>query len=204
MKQRFPGALLLLVFLAGVLVSCGEDSIPVTGLEISPASIELLPGGSAVLTAVVKPENATDKAISWLSTSPETVSVYNAGNIKSLRSGNVTITARCGGISASCLVSVIIPVESIALDKTEITLRKGESATLTATVSPSNATVKTATWTSSDPGVVSIDANGSLQALRQGKATVTATCSGISASCQVNVRDSASGSGEDVGHENWN
>lgn len=202
-KHKLYRFFLLAVSAAAIFVSCGEKTIPVTGLEISPASLDLLIGGSATLTATVRPSNATDQDVTWSSSAPGIVSVDKNGNVVALQAGLSTIKATCGSISSSCIVNVIILTESVTLDKTEITLKKGDSATLTAMVNPADATDKAVSWTSSDPDVVSVDGNGGLKALRQGKATVTATCAGKSASCQVTVRDSASGDHEGTGHENW-
>ena len=196
MKHKLYRLFLLAVSAAAIFVSCGEKTVPVTGLEINPDYLDLLLGSSATLTA-------TEQTVTWSSTAPGTVSVDNNGTVSALQAGQATISATCDGKSASCIVKVIVPTESVALDKTEITLKKGDSAILTARVNPSDATDKVVSWTSSAPDVVSVDENGGLKALRQGKATVTASCAGKYAFCQVTVRDSASGDHEGTGHENW-
>lgn len=202
-KHRYFRVFLLIASLAAVLVSCGEKQVPVTGLTVSPATLEMLPGGTAGLTATVTPANATDRNVTWTSSDRSVVSVDPDGIVKALKSGLATVSASCAGKSASCSVKVITLTESLTLDKTELSLRKGETASLNATVYPPDATDKDVSWTSSDPDVVSVDANGSLLALRQGEATVTASCAGKTASCRVTVRDSASGGHEGTGHENW-
>ena len=203
MKHKLYRLFLLAVSAAAIFVSCGEKTVPVTALEINPDHLDLLLGSSAALTATVKPANATEQTVTWSSTAPGTVSVDNNGTVSARQAGQATINATCDGKSASCIVKVIVPTESVALDKTEITLKKGDSAILTASVNPSEATDKVVSWTSSAPDVVSVDENGGLKALRQGKATVTASCAGKYAFCQVTVRDSASGDHEGTGHENW-
>lgn len=84
-----------------------------------------------------------------------------------------------------------VKVTKITLDKTELSLDAGAKATLSATVEPDNATVKSVVWSSSDPAVVSVNpVTGEITAITDGTATVTATSSSnkeVSASCVVTV-----------------
>lgn len=87
-----------------------------------------------------------------------------------------------------------VEVTSVKLDKTNVTLTVGESVKLTATVSPSNATDKSVTWSSSDQETASVDQTGNVTALKAGTATVTVTAGKkITASCQITVNAPASG-----------
>ena len=79
-----------------------------------------------------------------------------------------------------------IPVTDISLNRTWLTLTKGETAGLTATVSPSNATDKDVTWISSDTAIATV-ADGTVTAVAPGTATITATAGGESATCTVTV-----------------
>ena len=104
--------------------------------------------------------------------------------------GTATITAKAGDKSATCKVTVeknSVPVSSITLNKTSLTLAEGESQTLTATVNPDNATDKTITWTSSNKNVATV-ADGKVTAIAKGSATITASAGGKSASCSVSVQ----------------
>ena len=80
-------------------------------------------------------------------------------------------------------------VTGITLNQSSLSLKVGQTATLTASVQPGNATNKNVTWTSSDSGVVSVS-NGTVKAVSAGSATVTAKAadgSGKTASCRVTV-----------------
>lgn len=86
--------------------------------------------------------------------------------------------------------SSYIPVTQITLSKTSSSLSIGNSETLTATVTPSNATNKTITWSSSNTSVASVNASGQVTAVGKGTAIITATAtdgSGVSASCTYTV-----------------
>lgn len=85
---------------------------------------------------------------------------------------------------------VVIPVTGVKLDKESLTLQETDSATLTATVEPADATNKNVTWESSDISIATVDASGKVTAISAGSATITATAadgSGKSASCSVTV-----------------
>ena len=80
----------------------------------------------------------------------------------------------------------VIPVESISLDQPYATVAVGSIVKLTATVYPDNATFKTVSWKSSDATVAEVY-NGTVKALKEGTATITATASGQSATCVITV-----------------
>jgi uncharacterized protein YjdB len=85
-------------------------------------------------------------------------------------------------------VYVPVPVTGVTLDKTELSLAAGASQTLTATVLPPSATVKTVVWKSSDETVAAVS-NGIVTATGAGVATITATTDdgGFMATCAVTV-----------------
>ena len=166
---------------------------PVTGISLNKTSLSLKTGGSATLTATVSPSNASNKGLTWKSSDPAVVTVDSNGKVTAVAVGSatITVTAKDGsGKSASCSVTVTQPVTGITLNKTSLSLKIGESATLTATVSPSNASNKGLIWKSSDTSVATVDSNGKITAVAVGSATVTVTAkdgSGKSASCIVTV-----------------
>ena len=82
-----------------------------------------------------------------------------------------------------------VPVTGVTLDKKTLSLFTGDSATLTATVAPENATDKTVTWVSSNPAIVTVDGSGHVKAVAAGRAniTVTTTDGNKTAVCAVTV-----------------
>lgn len=83
-------------------------------------------------------------------------------------------------------VTDALPVTSIALDRTDLTLKKGDSATLTATISPEGAS-KEVTWRSTQESVVSVDQTGKVTGLKVGTATIQAKAGDKIATCTVSV-----------------
>lgn len=82
-----------------------------------------------------------------------------------------------------------IPVTGITLDKSELTMEEGDSVTLKATIAPAGASDPTVIWTSSNENVATVS-NGTVEAVLEGTATITATAKdgGFTASCTVTVK----------------
>ena len=94
--------------------------------------------------------------------------------ITAVGDGTVTITARSGDKEATYTVTVKTAVTGVSLDRTTLTLKEGDKATLTATVAPANATNQTVTWGSSKEDVATVD-NGVVTAVGGGTTTITVT-----------------------------
>lgn len=82
-----------------------------------------------------------------------------------------------------------VAVESVKLDKSILTLSPGVTGKLTATVMPSNATDKTVTWSSSAPAVATVSNDGTVTAVAEGIATITAWADDKEATCTVTVKN---------------
>ncbi len=178
---------------ANIVANCGGKTaecavtvtVPTGSVTLDKTTLSLAVGETAQLTATVKPDDATDKNVMWTS-SNESVAKVDNGKVTAVMSGNATITAKCGGKTAECVVTVSVPVSSITLDITSISLTVGETAQLTATVKPDNATDKTVVWTSSDESVAKV-VNGKVTAHKSGTTSIAARCGSKSAECIVTV-----------------
>lgn len=162
--------------------------IDVESITLSQKEATITVGESLTLKATVLPENATDKTVTWTSNNTSVATVSD-GVVKAVGAGSASITATAGGKNATCTITVkeaVIAVTSVTLSKTSLSLLEGEKATLTATVSPSDATDKTVTWTSSNEKVMTVY-DGTVTAVKAGTATVTATAGDKSATCEVQV-----------------
>ena len=107
------------------------------------------------------------------------------GRIYNVRMSTVDAVSHiCEGVSFKAAVGK--PINGITLDQTAATLTEGETLTLTATVSPDDATDKTVTWSTSDASVATV-ADGVVTAVAAGTATITATAGDYSATCVVTV-----------------
>lgn len=148
-------------------VSCQNENeqIPVASVALDKTELILDEGTSETLNAVITPENATDKELIWSSADIQIATVSQDGKVTAVSAGEtkIVVTSKSNSSAgAECTVTVnevveIIKVESITLDKDNISLYVGDSETLTATVKPDNATDKTVTWTSDNESIATVD-----------------------------------------------
>lgn len=167
--------------------------IPVTSVTLTPKTLSIEEGKTAELTATISPANASDQQFSWDVEDTEIASVYGytseTKTVTALKKGQTQITVTVDGQTASCTVTVTprtISVESITLNKTQLSLVKGATETLAAIVLPTTATDKAVTWKSSDTAVATVE-NGVVTAVAAGNATITAKAGEKTATCAVTV-----------------
>ncbi len=187
------------------LFSCGPDepdnggptgptTVAVTGVALNKTSLSLVEGSSETLTATVAPDNATNKAVSWKSSDAAVASVDGSGKVTAVKAGSATITVTTtdGSKTATCSVTVTpkaVSVTGVSIDKTKLELTKDETAQLSATVAPDNATDKSLEWSSSDAKVATVDNTGKVTAVDAGIATISVKTKdgGKTATCSVKV-----------------
>lgn len=155
-------------------------------------------GSTIKLNATVLPDTALDKDIIWSSSNPTVASVDQNGNVTAHSVGTARIYAesKSESQSASCLISVVKLAETVGLSTSELSLYTGETATLSATVSPENTSDKSIEWKSSAPSIAKVDQNGTITAIKAGTATITARAADGSekeASCTVTVKQHVTG-----------
>ena len=161
-----------------------EASIIIKGtVALSASEMVVAVGNGKKLTAI------TDGTVSWSSSDSSIATVDENGNVRGVKTGTATITAKVGNSTATCVVTVkeAVKLQSVILSSTEMTMKVKSSDTLTATLYPANTTDDTTlTWTSSDSSVVEVN-NGVITAKKEGTATITVTCAGLKATCVVTV-----------------
>lgn len=151
--------------------------IPVSGISLNITEDFVDVGQTLQLTATVVPSDAYDRTVEWYSNNPAAATVSRTGLVTCVGGGvaNITATAVYGGLQATCRVTSLVPVTSIDLGRSSLLLHANTSYRFTPVISPSNATVKDIRWTSSNPGAVTVSADGKLTYIAPGEATVTAT-----------------------------
>jgi uncharacterized protein YjdB len=185
---------------AGITYSDGHSfqtssTVLVTGVSLDQSTLNKTVGDSPVtLTATISPSNATNKNVSWSTSNSSVATVANGVvNFVGAGSANITVTTEGGNKTATCNVTVTatgIPVTSVSLNQTSLNKKVGDvPVTLTATISPSNATDKSVTWQSSDASVATVSTTGAVNFLKVGAAVITVkTVDGNkTATCNVTV-----------------
>ena len=185
--------------------------------EVTMPNLNLTIGAGGTSTgsvAVSVPDGFSGfENVKYESEKPTVASVDANGIVTAIAAGNTKITFSAMAISSvsdgdgnfpketisgSCIVTVTattVAVTEVTLNKTTLSLEKGKSETLTATVLPDTATDKTVSWSSSDEAVASVDATGKITALKAGTAKITATSTSntsVKAECIVTVTEPVS------------
>ena len=199
--------------------TCVVTVIPIyaTGIALNTYQEDMEVGEVTRIIAYVAPNDVTNSEVSWSVTGNDVISASwnGSGNeciVIAEKAGTATVTATTTdgtNLSATCVIRVsgsepvYIPVESISLNKSSLTMNVSSTRHLVATVLPANATNRTVTWTSSNSNVVSVDEDGVITANKAGTATITATTNGFNIDgihlrvrCQVTVV--ASGGDDDL------
>jgi uncharacterized protein YjdB/agmatine/peptidylarginine deiminase len=190
-----------------VTVHYSMTGIPVTGITVSPATIDLILNNTSQITATVMPVNATNKQVIWTSSNSAAVTVNALGEATATGAGSATITGTTadGGFTATCFVTVIIPVTGITVSPETASFGDDDTYQLTATVLPANATNPAYAWSSSNPSVATVSASGLVTAVNAGSANITATTNDGSFTdfCAVTVNAYCTAEGV-ITFERWN
>ena len=163
-------------------------NVPVTGINLFTTQETLAVGEKFSFAFAILPNDATNKTVTWQS-SNSSVATVNNGTVTAISGGVTTITATTSnGKTATCQITVIVPVTNISLSKSSVTLEEEKFIYIIPTISPTNATDKTVSWSSSNTSVAIVDSNGKVTALKEGTASITATTSnGKTAICNITV-----------------
>lgn len=162
-------------------------------VKLNRRSISLKVNNSCKLKAKISPKGSV-KGITWSSSDDSVASVTSKGRVKAVSKGKAVITAVAyGGKKAACKVNCILPVKKVSVSKKSAELAKGNTLSLKASVTPSDASARKIFWSSSDESVATVD-KGKVYAKKKGNVTITArTANGKSASCNVRVYVAATG-----------
>lgn len=147
---------------------------PLKAIKMDDIALETNGHTSETVAYTLEPADTTEDDVT-LSVADESIAKLEGNKLVAVSDGATKITATSGIVKTSAKVTVTTKVEQIALNKTDGVLTVGNSVTVTATVTPDNATNTTVNWTSSDEKVATVDSNGKVTAVAAGNATITAT-----------------------------
>lgn len=147
---------------------------PLKAIKMNDIALETNGHTSETVAYTLEPADTTEDDVT-LSVADESIAKLEGNKLVAVSDGATKITATSGIVKTSAKVTVTTKVEQITLNKTEGVLTVGNSVTVTATVTPDNATNATVNWTSSDEKVATVDSNGKVTAVAAGNATIKAT-----------------------------
>lgn len=158
-----------------------KETVSVESVSIKAGITELKPGETLQLGAVINPENASNKNVTWSSDNKEVATIDAKGLVTAVSAGSVTITVTTedGNKTATCRLNVmseaetVIDVEYVSIKGETTALNPGETLQLAAVINPENARNHNVTWSSSNEAVATIDANGLVTAVANGETLIT-------------------------------
>ena len=160
-------------------------------VKLDKTEVVINKGKTTTLTATVSPSSLTDKSVTWKSSNTKVATVTSKGKVKGVKAGTATITctSNATGLKTTCEVTV----GYVKLDQTEVTVKKGKTVTLKATVYPSSLEDRSVTWESSNTKVAIVSSKGKVKGVKAGTATITCTsnATGLKTACKVTVTASA-------------
>jgi uncharacterized protein YjdB len=169
-----------------------KEDVPVTSVMLDKTSASLKIPQTLQLTATVYPSNTINDTVTWTSGNGKVASVSSSGivTLKGPGKAVITVTTVSGGKKATCTVTVTQPVKSVKLNKSALTLTKGKTFKLVATVSPSNSSNKKVTWKSGNKKIVTVSTTGVVKGIKKGSAYINVyTVDGKkSAKCKVTIK----------------
>ena len=178
-----------------VTVGGGSSATPVypTSIAISGTNSFAI-GQTSQLEVTYTPADTNVKNVAWSSSNESVATVSNTGLVTGVAQGSATITATAeaangGTVSRTYAVTITpVAVTSVSLDTNSASVKVGKTVTLVPTISPSNATNKNVTWSSSNTNVATVS-GGTVTGVAQGSATITVTTvdGSKTATCVVSV-----------------
>lgn len=161
-------------------VKINVKEIHINSVVINELDDEFTRGDEFKFSATYTPENTTDenKTVEWSSSNTDVGSIDQEGNFVALKEGTTTITAKIGNIKAEREVTVIenhVGDFKLLQEEGEV-LNIGNTQKLVTVVNPENCTdAYTIKYSSSDEAIATVDENGNVTALKDGKVVITAT-----------------------------
>lgn len=186
------------VGVANITAKCGDVSatckvsvnpVPAATVTINVPDTKIYVGDKLTLSAMVAPDNTTDKTLIWTCSTPE-IATINAqtGELTAIAPGEARIKATCGEATGMATVTIIpVPATSVTISTDDITLLVGQTGKLTATVFPENTTDKNIVWESDNDAIATVTSDGTFTAVSIGVTNITATCGDVTSTCKVTV-----------------
>lgn len=161
---------------------------PTVKLALTEATKTVVKNGKVQLDlqVTVEPEEADPGAVTWESSNEAVAAVDESGMVTAVEAGTAVITASCGGVTASCTVTVYLTATDITMQE-QAMVGVGGTVQLEAAVQPEGLKDPIA-WSSSNEDVATVDENGTVTGVGVGSAEIIAVCGDVSAICQVSVQ----------------
>ena len=153
---------------------------PMISLNQSAYTLYTKKGNTVTLKATV---DGASKSVTYTSSNPDCATVSGKGKVTALKAGETLITATVNGVSAQCMITV--KESSVVLEKENLLIKKGDTATIGVDIIGKSQNVK---WATSNKKVATVK-NGKITAKANGEADITVTANGVKSICHVVVSE---------------
>lgn len=170
------------------------DEIKAVELSLNTTKVIMDLGGMTKLEASVKPDNVTNNKVKWTSNNSDIVEISEDGVIIAKNEGTATIIVQTmdgSNLSKTAEICVVVPLKSIVLNSTELSMNEGDKQQLIVNFNPENATNKNLEWSSSNENIATVNSDGWVTAVSQGECVITVEGeNGVKAECNIIVNSS--------------
>lgn len=167
----------------------------VTELDLGAYQTRMTVGTTQLLTVTALPTSVTDCVFTFSSSDTGVAAINGLGRITAQKAGTTTITAACGSVTGSFLLTVeeektekIILVTDVELAGYESELAVGKTLTLSATVVPSNATGAQLTFRSSDSSIATVTSTGEVKGIAKGNVIIYCSAGYVTKEVPITVK----------------
>jgi uncharacterized protein YjdB len=169
-------------------------TVPVASVTVTPSPASVLAGGTLQFTATLKDAQGnvlSGRTVTWATSSASIATISPSGLATGVAQGTANITATAGGKNGVAPLTVsTVPVATVTVSPSSASVPVGGSTQLTATPKDAQGNVlagRQVTWTTSNAGIATVGADGTVTGAGPGTATITATSEGKSGTAQVTV-----------------
>lgn len=169
------------ILLVGLVISCSDSDddvkVEVKSILLEATELAIKVGETETIKYSILPTNAI-VTVSWSSENSAIATVNDKGEVTGIKAGETNIKLSAGSKTASCKVVVIdgeMAVESVTLNKTEMSVTEGDEFQLVAKILPELASNKKVSWTSDNEDVAVVDQSGKVVTKTPGEVTITVT-----------------------------
>lgn len=173
-----------------------DEPTPVGEVIVTPTTLEVGMGGTAVLSAEVTDADGNvvrDRRVVWASADPSIATVSDNGVVAGVKAGRVNVAASAEGKSGVASVSVValpVRVSSVRVAPDKVSLFVAASSNLVATALDSRGvaiTGRPVVWTTNNAGVAAVSQSGVVTGLLPGTAVITAVVDGSAGNSTITV-----------------
>ena len=162
-----------------------SDAQKIDSIVLNTPRNRIAIGENVTLDATVSPVDIIDYTVSWSVDDASLANIDANGKLTVLSSGIITVTAAVDQVSSSIEIEGFAPLTGITLEKNDIVRCLGERFVVKPIIEPTDASINSMVWSSSDTTVATVNENGTIHCIGVGNAVVTVTADGFSASTEI-------------------